>query len=81
MYTLASLIFWVVKILKQSSENEQEAQWAYIPHLSCWPHGFTEDLLKGFFYYKSMGANGLPSSTVATLALRGIVGRVYIGEH
>ena len=45
-------------------------------HLSCWPYGLRENLLK-FFYYESIGANG--PRGVAILDPRTIVGSVYIG--
>ena len=48
---------------------------------SCGPHGFRqEDFLSFFFpHYKSMGAND-PRGMVS-LDPRGLIGRIYVGDH
>ena len=40
--------------------------------------GFREDFLS-FFHYKSMGVNDLRG--VASLAPRGLIGRIYVGDR
>ena len=47
-------------------------------HLSCYAHGFREDLLT--FFIKSLWKQIAPHG-VATLDPRGMVGRVNIGGH
>ena len=47
-------------------------------YISSVPHGFREDFLS-FSHYKSMGAN--EPRGVANLDLRGMVGRIYVGDH
>ena len=53
----------------------------HIKYISCGPHGFREEnvLQYFFFHYKSMGAN--ESCGVANLDPRGMVGRIYVGDH
>ena len=50
----------------------------YTKYLSSGPYGFREDFLR-FFHYKSMGANELRG--VANFDPRGMVGRIYVGDH
>ena len=47
-------------------------------HISSGPHGFREDFLS-FSHYKSRGANN--PLGVANLDPRGMVGRIYVGDH
>ena len=47
-------------------------------YVSCRPHGFKEDFLI-FSHYKSMGAND--PQGVASLDHRGLIGRIYLGDH
>ena len=47
-------------------------------YISGRPHGFREDLLR-YSHYKSMGAN-YPRG-VANLDPRGLIGRIYVGDH
>ena len=44
-------------------------------YISCGPHGFRVS----FFHYKSVGAND-PRGT-ANLEPRGLIGRIYVGDH
>ena len=46
---------------------------------SSWPHGFREDFLYVFSYYKSMEAND--PRGVANSDPRGMIGRIYEGYH
>ena len=48
-------------------------------YVSCGPHGFREEDFLRFFHYKSMGAND--PRDVASLGLRGLIGRIYVGDH
>ena len=48
-------------------------------YVSCGPHGFREDVFKFFFHYKSMGAN--EPWGVAGLDPRGLIGKIYVGDH
>ena len=48
-------------------------------YISCGPHGFREEDVLGFSHFKSMGAND-PRGT-ANLDPRGMVGRIYVGDH
>ena len=48
-------------------------------YISSGPHGFREEDFLCFSHYKSMGAND-PRS-VANLDPRGMVGRIYVGNH
>ena len=48
-------------------------------YISSGPHGFREEDLLSFSHYKSMGANG--PRVVANLDPRGMVGRIYVGNH
>ena len=48
-------------------------------YMSSGPHGFREDFFLGFSHFKSMGAND-PRGT-ANLDPRGMVGRIYVGDH
>ena len=47
-------------------------------YISSGPHGFREDFLS-FSHYMSMGAND--PRGVASLDLRGLIGRTYVGDH
>ena len=47
-------------------------------YVSYKPHGFGEDFLS-FSHYKSMGAN-YPQG-MASLNPRGLIGRIYVGDH
>ena len=49
-------------------------------YISSGPHGFREeDFLCFFPHFKSMGAND--PQIVANLDPRGMVGRIYVGDH
>ena len=48
-------------------------------YMSCGPHGFREEDFLRFFHYKSMGAND--PRGIANLDPRGIIGRIYVGDH
>ena len=48
-------------------------------YISSGPHGIREEDFLSFSYYKSMGANDLRG--VANLDPRGMVGRIYVGDH
>ena len=48
-------------------------------NVSCGPHGFREEDFFIFFHCKSMGANDL--CDVASLDPRGLIGRIYVGDH
>ena len=49
-------------------------------YISCGPHGFREeDFFFKFSFYKSMGTND--PWGVANLDPRGMVGRIYLGDH
>ena len=52
--------------------------WLHIKNLSSGPYSFREDFPK-FSHYKSMGAN--EPRDMANLDLRGMVGRIFIGDH
>ena len=47
-------------------------------YISSGPHGFREDFFS-FSHYKSMTGNDLLG--VANLEPRGMVGRIYVGDH
>ena len=47
--------------------------------LSSGPYGFREEGFLSFSHYKSMGAN--EPRGVANLDPRGMVGRIYVGDH
>ena len=47
-------------------------------YISSGPHGFRDDFLS-FSHYKCMGAND--PWGMANLDPRGIVGRIYVGDH
>ena len=51
----------------------------YTKYISCGPDGFREEDLLCFPHYKSMGANDPPR--VARLGPRGLIGRIYVGDH
>ena len=51
----------------------------YTKYISCGPQGFREEDFLSFFYYKSMGAND--PRGVASLDPRGLIGRIYVGDH
>ena len=46
-------------------------------YISCGPHGFREEDF--FSHYKSMEAND--PRDVASLDPRGLIGRIYVGDH
>ena len=48
-------------------------------YLSSGSYGFREEDFLSFFHYKSMGANELWG--VANLDPRGMIGRIYVGDH
>ena len=48
-------------------------------YLSSRPHGFREEDFLSFSHYKSMRAN--EPRGVASLDPRGMVGRIYVGDH
>ena len=48
-------------------------------YVSSGPHGFREEDFLSFSHYKSMGTNNPPG--VANLDPRGMVGRIYVGDH
>ena len=48
-------------------------------YISCGPHGFREEEFFKFSHYKSMGAN--EPLGVANLSSRGLIGRIYVGDH
>ena len=53
-----------------------------LPHtkyISCGPHGFREEDFVSFSHYKSMGAND--PRCMASLDTRGLIGRIYVGDH
>ena len=47
-------------------------------YISSGSHGFREDFLN-FSHFKSMGAND--PQGVAILGPRGLIGRIYVGDH
>ena len=51
----------------------------YTKYISCGPQGFREEAFLSFFHYKSMGAND--PRGVASLDPRGLIGRIYKGDH
>ena len=50
----------------------------YTKFITSGPHGFREDFLS-FSHYKSMGAND--PRGVASLVPRGLIARIYVGDH
>ena len=48
-------------------------------YISCEPKGFREEDFLSFSHYKSMGAND--PRGVASLDHRGLIGRIYVGDH
>ena len=48
-------------------------------YISCGPHGFREEDFLSFSRYKSMGVND--PWGVASLNPRGLIGRIYVGNH
>ena len=46
---------------------------------SCGPHGFKEDFERVFPHYKSMETHDHQSG--ACLDPRGLIGRIYLGDH
>ena len=48
-------------------------------YLSSEPYGFREEDFLSFSHYKSTGAN--EPRDVANLDPRGMVGRIYVGDH
>ena len=52
----------------------------YTKYISCGPQGFREEDFYIFvFHYKSVGANDLRSE--ASLDPRGLIGKIYVGDH
>ena len=47
-------------------------------YISSGPHGFREEFLS-FSHYKSVGAND--PQGMAILDPRGLIGRIYVGDH
>ena len=47
--------------------------------MSSGPYGFREEDFIRFSHYKSMGAND--PRDVASLGPRGLIGRIYVGDH
>ena len=48
-------------------------------YISCGPHGFRKEDFLSLSHYKSMGA--YDPRDMANLDPRGIVGRIYVGDH
>ena len=48
-------------------------------YISSGPHGFRKEDFLSFSHYKSMGAND--PQAVASLDPRGLIGRIYVGDH
>ena len=48
-------------------------------YISSGPYGFREEDFLSFSHYKSTGAND--PRAVASLGLRGLIGRIYVGDH
>ena len=48
-------------------------------YISSGPHGFREEDFSSFSHYKSMGAND--PQGMASLGPRGLIGRIYVGDH
>ena len=48
-------------------------------YISCGPHGFREEDFLSFSHFKSMGAND--PRGVASLDPRGLIDRIYVGDH
>ena len=48
-------------------------------YISCGPHGFREIDFLSFSNFKSMGAND--PWGMASLDHKGLIGRIYIGDH
>ena len=48
-------------------------------YISSGPHGFREEDFLSFSHYKSVGADD--PWGVASLDPRGLVGRIYVGDH
>ena len=51
----------------------------HIKYISCGPHGFREEDFVSFSHYKSMG--GIDPWSAASLGPRGLIGRIYEGDH
>ena len=51
----------------------------YTKYLSSGPYGFREEDFLSITHYKSMGAN--EPRGVANIDPRGMVGRIYVGDH
>ena len=52
----------------------------YTQYISCWPHGFREEVsFLSFSHYKSMGAND--PWGVASLDPRVSIGRIYVVDY
>ena len=52
---------------------------AHTKYISSGTHGFREENFLGFSHYKSMGVND--PQGVASLGPRGLIGRIYVGDH
>ena len=48
-------------------------------YISCGPHAIREEDFISFSHYKSIGAND--PRGVDSLGLRGLIGRIYVGDH
>ena len=48
-------------------------------YISCGSHAFKEEDFLSFSHYKSMGAND--PWGLANLYSRGLIGRIYVGDH
>ena len=48
-------------------------------YISSGPHGFREEDFLSFSHYKSMGDND--PQGMASLGPRGLIGRIYVGDH
>ena len=51
----------------------------YIKYMSTGPHSFREEDFLGFSHYKSMGV--YDPRGMANLEPRGMVSRIYVGDH
>ena len=51
----------------------------HIKYVSSGPHGFREEDFLSVSHYKSMGAND--PQGMASLGPRGLIGRIYVGDH
>ena len=51
----------------------------HIKYISCGPHDVREEDFLSFSHYKSMGAND--PWDVASFGPRGLIGRIFVGDH